>query len=148
MGGGWGLGRLFLDKLLNQIQVDFDNRIFFCSILIFPILQFCPILPSQQGLHKLCFLQKLGCQKPCWDQTFQPGKKNCCQTGNLSLDQRNYKSPVCNRLRRFLIHGGGGGGWGGGTLNIEYYHCQDLLALNRNFGKDCSTAPFKNVCDS
>ena len=24
--------------------------------------------PSQQRLHKLRFLQKLGCQKPCWDQ--------------------------------------------------------------------------------
>ena len=23
---------------------------------------------SKQRLHKLCFLQKLGCQKPCWDQ--------------------------------------------------------------------------------
>ena len=27
------------------------------------------VLPSKQRLHKLCFLQKLGCQKPCWDQT-------------------------------------------------------------------------------
>ena len=26
------------------------------------------LLPSQQRLYKLCFLQKLGCQKPCWDQ--------------------------------------------------------------------------------
>ena len=26
------------------------------------------VLPSQQRLHKLCFLQKLGSQKPCWDQ--------------------------------------------------------------------------------
>ena len=26
------------------------------------------LLPSQQRLHKLRFLQKLGCQKPCWDQ--------------------------------------------------------------------------------
>ena len=25
-------------------------------------------LPSKQSLHKLCFLQKLGCLKPCWDQ--------------------------------------------------------------------------------
>jgi hypothetical protein len=25
------------------------------------------VLPSQQRLHKLSFLQKLGCQKPCWD---------------------------------------------------------------------------------
>ena len=25
------------------------------------------IVPSQQRLHK-CFLQKLGCQKPSWDQ--------------------------------------------------------------------------------
>ena len=25
-------------------------------------------LPSQQRLHKLGFLQKLGCQKPFWDQ--------------------------------------------------------------------------------
>ena len=24
--------------------------------------------PKKQRLHKLCFLQKLGCQKPCWDQ--------------------------------------------------------------------------------
>ena len=24
--------------------------------------------PTQQRLHKLCLLQKLGCQKPCWDQ--------------------------------------------------------------------------------
>ena len=24
---------------------------------------------SKQRLHKLCFLHKLGCQKPCWDQT-------------------------------------------------------------------------------
>ena len=24
--------------------------------------------PSQQRLHKSRFLQKLGCQKPCWDQ--------------------------------------------------------------------------------
>ena len=24
--------------------------------------------PSKQRLHKLCFLQKLGCQNPCWDQ--------------------------------------------------------------------------------
>ena len=26
------------------------------------------VLPSQQRLHELCFLQKMGCQKPCWDQ--------------------------------------------------------------------------------
>ena len=26
------------------------------------------VFPSQQSLHKLRFLQKLGCQKPCWDQ--------------------------------------------------------------------------------
>ena len=26
------------------------------------------VLPSQQRLHKLRFLQKQGCQKPCWDQ--------------------------------------------------------------------------------
>ena len=26
------------------------------------------VLPSKQRLHKLCFLRKLGCQKPCWDQ--------------------------------------------------------------------------------
>ena len=26
------------------------------------------VLPSQQMLHKLRFLQQLGCQKPCWDQ--------------------------------------------------------------------------------
>ena len=26
------------------------------------------VLPSKQRLHKLCFLQKLGSQKPCWDQ--------------------------------------------------------------------------------
>ena len=26
------------------------------------------LLPSQQRFHKLCFLQKLCCQKPCWDQ--------------------------------------------------------------------------------
>ena len=26
------------------------------------------LLPSQQRLHKLCFLQKQACQKPCWDQ--------------------------------------------------------------------------------
>jgi hypothetical protein len=26
------------------------------------------VLPSQQRLHKLRFLQKLGCQKPCWDK--------------------------------------------------------------------------------
>ena len=26
------------------------------------------LLPSQQRLHKVRFLQKLGCQKPCWDQ--------------------------------------------------------------------------------
>ena len=26
------------------------------------------VLPSKQMLHKLQFLQKLGCQKPCWDQ--------------------------------------------------------------------------------
>ena len=26
------------------------------------------VLPSQQRLNKLCFLQKLGCQKTCWDQ--------------------------------------------------------------------------------
>ena len=25
-------------------------------------------VPSQQRLHKLRYLQKLGCQKPCWDQ--------------------------------------------------------------------------------
>ena len=24
--------------------------------------------PSKQRLHKLRFLQKVGCQKPCWDQ--------------------------------------------------------------------------------
>jgi hypothetical protein len=24
--------------------------------------------PPKQRLHKLHFLQKLGCQKPCWDQ--------------------------------------------------------------------------------
>ena len=29
-----------------------------------PILVF----QSEQRLHKLRFLQKLGCQKPCWDQ--------------------------------------------------------------------------------
>ena len=27
-----------------------------------------PVLSSQQRLHKLRFLQKLGCQKSCWDQ--------------------------------------------------------------------------------
>ena len=27
-----------------------------------------PFPPSQQRLHKLHFLQKLGCQKPCCDQ--------------------------------------------------------------------------------
>ena len=26
------------------------------------------LLPSQQRLHELHFMQKLGCQKPCWDQ--------------------------------------------------------------------------------
>ena len=26
------------------------------------------VLPSQQMFHKLGFVQKLGCQKPCWDQ--------------------------------------------------------------------------------
>ena len=26
------------------------------------------VLPSKERLHKLRFLQKLGCQKPCWDQ--------------------------------------------------------------------------------
>ena len=26
------------------------------------------VVPSQKRLHKLSFLQKLGCQKPCWDQ--------------------------------------------------------------------------------
>ena len=26
------------------------------------------VLPSEQRLHKLQFLQELGCQKPCWDQ--------------------------------------------------------------------------------
>ena len=26
------------------------------------------VLPSKQRLNKLHFLQKLGCQKPCWDQ--------------------------------------------------------------------------------
>ena len=25
-------------------------------------------LPSKQSFHRLRFLQKLGCQKPCWDQ--------------------------------------------------------------------------------
>ena len=28
-------------------------------------------LPLKQSLHKLCFLQKLCCQKPCWDQARQ-----------------------------------------------------------------------------
>ena len=26
------------------------------------------VLQSYKRLHKLCFLQKQGCQKPCWDQ--------------------------------------------------------------------------------
>ena len=26
------------------------------------------VVPSKQKVHKLCFLQKLGCQKPCCDQ--------------------------------------------------------------------------------
>ena len=27
------------------------------------------VLPSKQRLHNLRFLQKLGCQKPCWDSS-------------------------------------------------------------------------------
>ena len=34
------------------------------------------LLPSQQRLHKLHFLQKLGCQKPCWDQAKLSSKVN------------------------------------------------------------------------
>ena len=29
---------------------------------------FILVLPSKQRLHKLRFLRKTGCQKPCWDQ--------------------------------------------------------------------------------
>ena len=38
------------------------------------------LLPSHQGLHKLCFLQKLGCQKLCPHQARLSGlvKKTCC----------------------------------------------------------------------
>ena len=35
------------------------------------------VLPSQQWLHKLRFLQKMGCQKLCPDQArLKPGEEN------------------------------------------------------------------------
>ena len=48
-----------------------------CRVEWFPIFFFSmpalqrnttSVLPLQQRLHKLRFLQKMGCQKPCWDQ--------------------------------------------------------------------------------
>ena len=41
--------------------------VFFFSILAMKI-KFSLVLLLKQSLHKLSFLQKLGCQKPCWDQ--------------------------------------------------------------------------------
>ena len=42
--------------------------LFFFSIVTMQ-RNFTLVLPSKQSLHTFCFLKKLGCQKPCWDQT-------------------------------------------------------------------------------
>ena len=50
----WGLGNIEKHLFVFSIEAMQKN-----SILV---------LPSKQRLQNLCFLQKLGCQKPCWDQ--------------------------------------------------------------------------------
>ena len=51
---------------LGRIRDDL-SPLFFLSL---QAIQGMPtlVLQSQQRLHKLQFLQKLGCQKPCWVQ--------------------------------------------------------------------------------
>ena len=46
------------------------------------------VLPSQQRLHKLSFLQKLGCQKACWDQARLSSLVNKQVDNTPQMDQK------------------------------------------------------------
>ena len=65
---------LFNDFLEEREYVEKLGRVKNGPVSTFPFLHASNaekphlLLPSQQRLHKLRFLQKLGCQKPCWDQ--------------------------------------------------------------------------------
>ena len=58
--------------------------------------------PSQQRLHKLCFMQKLGCQKPCWEQARLSSLVNkqvsILASFNLSISRADY-------MHYFLLYG-------------------------------------------
>jgi hypothetical protein len=71
--GVWGvlLFNAFLEergrtKKLKGWSMDSSQRFFF-SIKAMQII-FTLDVASKQRLHKLRFLKKVGCQKPCWDQ--------------------------------------------------------------------------------
>ena len=62
---------------------------------------------SKQRLPKLCFLQKLGCQKPCWDQARlclalaiglvcgdMENALDCCVVGNISANSWRLHAPT------------------------------------------------------
>ena len=67
-------------------------------------------VPSQQRLHKLRFLQKLGCQKPCWDQaklssrvdkqvvTLDAGESECGGLGQTDTQTDGQFDMVTYRL--------------------------------------------------
>ena len=54
--------------------MDFSSLFFFSIQAMKKNCNF--VLPSNQRLHKSCFLQKLGCQKPSWDQARLPSLVN------------------------------------------------------------------------
>ena len=53
--------------ILEGLLMDISS-IFFFSIVEAKKRKSTLVLPSKQRFHKLRFLPKLGCQKPCWDQ--------------------------------------------------------------------------------
>ena len=55
------------DQEADRMNYELVSTFIFLSIDAIQ-RNFTLVLTSKQRLHKLRFLQKLGCQKPCWDQ--------------------------------------------------------------------------------
>ena len=66
-----------------------------------------PIFLPQQRLHKSTVLQKLGCQKPCWDQARLSSlvNKQVGRTGRTSYNKAQPGTTGYNRLYpQIMLH--------------------------------------------
>ena len=98
---------------LNGWQMNLFS-LFFFSIKVMKTISIS-VLPLKQRLHKLCFLQKPGCQKPCWDQAApRKRRKDSWQRTWKAID--SLDTEIYSRL-----------GW---SLNCKYYPIHTSLSLH------------------